>query len=47
MVVMHHHHAVRGMEWYRGKPIMRLNGRIVVGHAVSIVGFDTLRVVEK
>jgi poly-gamma-glutamate capsule biosynthesis protein CapA/YwtB (metallophosphatase superfamily) len=22
MVVGHHHHALRGMEWYRGKPIM-------------------------
>jgi poly-gamma-glutamate synthesis protein (capsule biosynthesis protein) len=22
MVVGHHHHAIRGMEWYRGKPIM-------------------------
>jgi poly-gamma-glutamate synthesis protein (capsule biosynthesis protein) len=22
MVVGHHHHAIRGMEWYQGKPIM-------------------------
>jgi poly-gamma-glutamate synthesis protein (capsule biosynthesis protein) len=22
MVVGHHHHAIRGMEWYRGRPIM-------------------------
>jgi poly-gamma-glutamate synthesis protein (capsule biosynthesis protein) len=22
MVIGHHHHALRGMEWYRGKPIM-------------------------
>jgi poly-gamma-glutamate capsule biosynthesis protein CapA/YwtB (metallophosphatase superfamily) len=29
MVVGHHHHALRGMEWYRGKPIMYGLGHFV------------------
>ncbi len=29
MVIGHHHHAVRGMEWYRGKPIMYGLGHFV------------------
>jgi len=29
MVVGHHHHAIRGMEWYKGKPIMYGLGHFV------------------
>src|SRR6185437_4257994 len=29
MVVGHHHHALRGMEWYKGKPIMYGLGHFV------------------
>jgi hypothetical protein len=29
MVVGHHHHAIRGMEWYRGKPILYGLGHFV------------------
>lgn len=30
MVVGHHHHALRGMEWYKGKPIMYGLGHFVL-----------------
>lgn len=35
MVVGHHHHALRGMEWYKGKPIMYGLGHFVLDTHVN------------
>lgn len=36
MVVGHHHHTLRGMEWYRGKPIMYGLGHFVADFRVEL-----------
>lgn len=35
MVVGHHHHAIRGMEWYKGKPIMYGLGHFVFDQRIE------------
>lgn len=35
MVVGHHHHAVRGMEWYKGRPIMYGLGHFVFDYRME------------
>jgi poly-gamma-glutamate synthesis protein (capsule biosynthesis protein) len=36
MVIGHHHHALRGMEWYRGKPILYGLGHFVFDLRVKV-----------
>jgi poly-gamma-glutamate capsule biosynthesis protein CapA/YwtB (metallophosphatase superfamily) len=36
MVIGHHHHALRGMEWYRGKPILYGLGHFVFDLRIQI-----------
>lgn len=36
MVVGHHHHALRGMEWYKGRPIMYGLGHFVFDHRYQL-----------
>jgi poly-gamma-glutamate synthesis protein (capsule biosynthesis protein) len=40
MVVGHHHHALRGMEWYRGKPILYGLGHFVFDMKLQITQAD-------
>ncbi len=42
MVVGHHHHAIRGMEWYRGKPILYGLGHFVFDHLGNVKSAEEL-----
>jgi poly-gamma-glutamate synthesis protein (capsule biosynthesis protein) len=45
MVVGHHHHTLRGMEWYKGKPIMYGLGHFIFdAHTDKLVPPDLMKV---
>jgi poly-gamma-glutamate capsule biosynthesis protein CapA/YwtB (metallophosphatase superfamily) len=46
VVVGHHHHALRGMEWYRGKPIMYGLGHFVFDLRLQLTDEDKQRYSE-
>lgn len=47
MVIGHHHHLLRGMEWYKGRPIMYGLGDIAFGPLEPIPGLDVQKWFEQ